>query len=170
MLPVEIRILTSTDAQAFSKLRLEALEGDPRAFGSSVEEHLAMPAETVAHRLTPQPHSDFVVGAFANYTLVGVAGFHRDDRAKTRHKGFIWGVYVTADWRGKGVARRLLSTILDRLRSYNDLDHVGLHVTSDQTAARRLYLSLGFEIIGHERRAFKIGDDYIDQDQMVLWL
>jgi hypothetical protein len=45
-----------------------------------------------------------------------------------------------------------------------------LHVTTGQEAARRLYASLGFETIGHEKRAFKLGNEYLDQDEMVLWL
>lgn len=125
--------------------------------------------ETVVARITPKD-SGFVVGAFAGAELIGMGGFYREDRPKIWHKGTIWGVYVTAAWRAKGVAKRILTAVLERLRTFPGLDHVVLHVTSNQVAARRVYISLGFEIIGHERRAFKIGDDYIDQDHMVLWL
>ena len=129
-----------------------------------------MSIEKTAARLKPVPEGSFVVGAFEGGKLVGNAGFYREDRIKTRHKGGIWGVYVTAEWRGRGVARRMMEAILDRLRTYVDLDHVVLHVTSGQDAARELYLSLGFETFGHERRAFRVESEYLDQDQMVLWL
>jgi ribosomal protein S18 acetylase RimI-like enzyme len=167
---VEIRVLDGAAADAFWHLRLEALKREPRAFASSVEDHLAISIEATAARLEPKPEGGFVVGAFVGASLVGVAGFYREDRQKTRHRGSIWGVYVTSAWRGRGVARRLMSAILERLRTYTDLDHVVLHVTADQDAARRLYASLGFERFGHEERALKIGDEFIDQDQMVLWL
>ena len=167
---MEIRVLTRADAKLFFERRLEALEREPRAFGSSVEEDRAMPLETVAARLEPKPEGAFVVGAFADGALAGMAGFYREERLKTRHKGFIWGVYVVPHYRRQGIAKSMLSVIIERLRTYVDLDHVVLHVSTDRNAARSLYASLGFETIGCERRGFKIGDEYVDQEQMVLWL
>lgn len=167
---MEIRILTPADATAFFKLRIESLERDPRAFAASTEEDAAMPLEIVAKRLQAVPEGSFALGAFDNGELIGIAGFHRAQRLKMLHKGDIWGVYVTPEFRGRGIARQMLSTILDRLRTYPTLDHVLLHVSDSQAGARHLYESLGFETCGHERRAHKIGDEYVDQYQMVLFL
>ncbi len=35
--------------------------------------------------------------------------------------------------------------------------------------AKGLYESLGFEVYGRERRALKIGDEYVDEELMVLY-
>src|SRR5579884_884338 len=165
---VEIRILTGSDGEACWRLRREALEGEPRAFASSVDEHVGMSVELTAQRIQAQPKGNFTLGAFADGAIIGMAGFYREERVKLRHRGVIWGVYVRPGWRGKGVAREMLANIIDRLRTYEDLDHVTLHVTTNQTAARGLYESLGFEVCGQERRALKVGDEYLDQDHMVL--
>jgi GNAT superfamily N-acetyltransferase len=56
--------------------------------------------------------------------MVGQAGFVRYEGRKERHKGTIWGVYVTATARGQGVAKTMLARLLDQVRSYPDLEQV----------------------------------------------
>ena len=89
VLPVAIRILTRADAAAFWHLRLEALATQPDAFGSSPEEHRATSIDDTAARLGSEPANNFVVGAFVNGALVGIAGFYRSKNLKERHKGNI---------------------------------------------------------------------------------
>ena len=165
-----IRLLEEADALEFIRLRLEGLQNDPVAFGSSWEEEHTRTPETVAPRLRAMPDGNFVMGAFEDNRLIGVTGFVRSERPKTRHKGFVWGVYVTPDARGNGVARGLLTFLLERARGYAGLDQITLSVSVPQTPARNLYTSLGFEVYGYEQHALKIGDTYIDEEHRVFWL
>lgn len=109
-----------------------------------------------------------MLGAFADSQLVGIASLLRNQGAKSRHKGLIVGVYVKEGWRAKGVGRALLTKLLDIARSQPGLERVTLTVGTSQAAAKRLYLSLGFEVYGLERRALKVGENYFDQELMVL--
>jgi ribosomal protein S18 acetylase RimI-like enzyme len=165
-----IRVLEESDAPEFIRLRLEGLQNDPVAFGSSWEEEQARTPESVAPRLRALSEGNFVVGAFQDDRLIGVTGFVRSERPKTRHKGSIWGVYVTPEARGKGVARAVFNAVLERARGYSGLDQITLSVSMPQTPARRLYTSLGFEVYGYEQHALKVGATYTDEEHRVLWL
>ena len=165
---VKIRVLTQGDAEAYWNLRLEALEREPQSFIESPEEHRAMARELVAARLRRTNNSSLVMGAFFEGALVGMAGFFRERHLKTRHKGRIWGVYVRANCRGKGLGRRLLMSLLKRVRKLPGLEQVNLSVSSSLAVARELYRSLGFETFGVEDKALKIGNTYLSEDYMVL--
>jgi ribosomal protein S18 acetylase RimI-like enzyme len=167
---MDIRIITEHDVEEFIRLRIEALTREPYAFARALEDEPARSPESVAPRLRPVPEGNFVMGAFEGGRMVGQAGFVRYEGRKERHKGTIWGVYVTAAARGQGLAQAMMTRILDLVRGYSGLEQVSLGVSVTQEAARRLYSALGFEVYGYEKHALKIGEVYVDEEHRVLWL
>jgi ribosomal protein S18 acetylase RimI-like enzyme len=168
--PMDVRLLTADDAEVFWHLRLEALQNDPASFADSAEEHLKTTVESARELLTKShPASNFIVGVFEHGQIIGTAGFFRRPNNKEWHKGHIWGVYVRPESRGKGVASALMKEIVRRACEMDGLEQITL-VASAKLPAQRLYKALGFESYGIEPHSLKIGNDYIDDVLMVLWL
>jgi RimJ/RimL family protein N-acetyltransferase len=170
MTQIEIRILTADDVEAYWHCRLEALERDPEAFSSSVEDHLKLSRDEIRRRLTADPTNNFVFGVLADGKLCGTAGFARETQPKSRHKGRMWGLYLNAELRGQGIGWRMLQSVVDRAAKIEGVEQIILSVTTTQTAAIATYRSLGFTSFGVEPKALKIGDRYVDEEYMVLHL
>src|SRR5690349_16987339 len=100
---MEIRLLTYEDGPEWWRLRREALHGDPEAFGASGDDHEKLTMEDVKSRIGSLAQGSFISGAFDDGKLVGMVGFFREKGLKERHKGNIWGVYVTPSWREQGL-------------------------------------------------------------------
>jgi ribosomal protein S18 acetylase RimI-like enzyme len=167
---MEIRRLGPADAEELWRVRSEALEREPASFGESLEEHLGVPRAKVAERLGSDADG-FVYGAFdESCHLVAMAGFFRESRRKRRHKGIIWGVYVSASHRGLGLGRAVMDATLAAARQLPGLRYVYLSVTSVQSPARDLYLSLGFRSFGREPGALGVDGEYFDEEHMILEL
>ena len=165
---IEIRALTEGDAGKWWQLRLESLQGDPLAFGRTVDEHVATPVSVIEARLRDTATGNFTLGAWQGESLVGMATFVRETAPMTRHRGHVYGVYLAPMARGRGAGRALIQTLLNRAFEDRSLEQIVLGVSDTQEAAKNLYRSLGFRTWGIEPAARKLGNRELAEEHMIL--
>jgi RimJ/RimL family protein N-acetyltransferase len=161
---LQIRRLDTSDAALYRDIRLEALQKNPEAFGSTFERENAQPLSWFEAVLG---HTD-IFGAFLDGMLAGTAGYGAHESSKQAHKALLWGMYVRAAARNAGLGKKLVAAVLDHARGRVEM--VQLTVVSENEAARRLYRALGFVEYGYEKRSLKHDGRYDDEVLMVKLL
>lgn len=86
---------------------------------------------------------DIVIGV-DGIQLVGIA-MMANYKVVSGHKGMIEDVVVSEQYRGKGIGRKLMETLLNQAQN-RGLDDVLLFSGHHRTAAIGLYKSLGFQL------------------------
>ncbi|WP_377890822.1 GNAT family N-acetyltransferase [Alkalihalobacillus sp. R86527] len=165
---MDIRRMRADEAKDYWELRLEALQNNPEAFASSYEEAVERqnPLEGVATNL----ERAVTFGAYEGDRLIGVITFVRGSGLKTKHKGDLFAVYVTPDYRGKGVGKALLKEAIDHVKGLSELVKINISVASVNKTAKQLYHSFGFKTYAHEEKALYVNGEFLDEDHMVLFL
>ena len=160
----QIRRLEISDAALFRDIRLEALQKNPEAFGSTFERESAQPLSWFEETLD---RTD-IFGAFLDGALAGMAGYSARENSKQAHKGLLWTMYVRGAARGAGLGRQLVAAVLDHARGRVEM--VQLTVVSENEGARRLYRAMGFVEYGYEKKGLKHDGRYYDEVLMVNFL
>ena len=68
---------------------------------------------------------------------MGTAGFVRNKGLKERHKGFVWGVYVSREARGKGAGREMMRMPLERAAAIEGIEQIIAAVVDNSAKPRQ---------------------------------
>jgi len=163
---LEIKEIFSADIELYKMFLTAALQSDKENLLITHKDN------TDSAFPTKDRNDSFTLGAYAENVLAGVVSFTRDgeDREKLRHKGIISTMYVSKEFRGYGIAKRLLEELIKRVKTISEIEQINLIVISDNSKAKQLYEKFGFEKYGTEQNSIKWENKYFAEDQMVLRL
>jgi ribosomal protein S18 acetylase RimI-like enzyme len=174
---MEIIRITEEKIPEFWSVRLKALKESPDAFGRTFEESAARTESEVVefYRKSLSNPGNIILAALENDApsenkIIGIVGLNGEDEAKEKHKAFLWGMWVDPDFRGKGIGKALLSEVINYAREVPGLEQINLTVVTTMQEALNLYYSLGFVKYGLAPNALKLGDQYWNEELMLLSL
>jgi RimJ/RimL family protein N-acetyltransferase len=159
---IVIREANPADAVRFRQLRLEALQDSPIAFTADYQRNLNHPSKYWEDLLTMQADESTIFLAEYDNHLLGMTGIARGSSPKTRHGAWIWGVYVTPEWRGLRIADELIYSCFDWAKSRR-IVLAKLGVAAVNEPAIRCYERCGFKTYGTEPRAVLYEGEYYDE-------
>ena len=168
MAEIIYRKLKPTEARDFRRVRLECLQNFPDSFGTLYEDEVEKPKLYFEDLIEQDTPDVFFFSAFAGERLIGIAGFVRGNRTKTRHRGEIVSMYVNPDFHGQKVGENLLRALVKAAFELEGVEQIHLTVVADNAAAARLYERIGFETFGMQENYFKSGEKYWNQRFMQL--
>jgi RimJ/RimL family protein N-acetyltransferase len=170
MSEIVIRRLTPDDAALYRDCRLEGLQEVPTAFGSSYEQEVEQSREALSERFPNNDDESVTFGAFDGDRLIGLTGFYREVRMKKRHKGNIVAVFVRAEYRGRGIGKRLVGSAITHARTVSGVERLELSVEATNEPAKAIYRSLGFVTWGTEPEHLLYDGKRYNEDHMTLKL
>ncbi len=161
---LEIIEIKSDKVKAYKEFLAIGLRNDEENFRISPDDDLYSPFPT------HDREDSFTLGAYCDGHLAGIVSFARDghDREKLRHKGILFRMYVSNEYRGMGIAKKLIESLIDMVRKIDNIEQINLTVIATNTGAKKLYTQFGFETFGTEQNAIKWKGKYFTEDQMVL--
>lgn len=166
---MKIRILNKADdLLSFKDIRIEGAYDAPIAFRASPQEMESRTLEDFENHLNGANSSDFIVGAFLDDALIGVAALYHQKIMKLAHKAEIGSVYVKPEYRNTGIAKTLLIDIIDRAKEAGVVRQINLSVCTINEPAIRVYKSLGFVCYGSEPNSVEVDGKFYDEHLMQL--
>ena len=166
---IQYRKLRKEDVAAYRKARLECLFEFPDHFGSSHAEESKKKELKFEDIIRDETCDSYMMGAFDNKLLIGLCGFKREDRAKTKHRGEIVQMYVNKEHANQNIGSCLLKTVIEKAFENPDIEQISLSVVHQNEKANKVYEHLGFSEYGRLENYFKSDTRYWDQRFMILY-
>lgn len=132
----------STDWPKVKAIRLEALQNDPQAFGSTYEKESLRTDEEWMKSVASSEDEIFVCAEAAGKYIALVGAFQKD-----QNTWMVKAMYVQSEYRGTGVSDALMQKIVSTIAAKSPEAQIKLMVNVTQLAAVRFYERHGFVIV-----------------------
>ncbi|MFA9289366.1 MAG: N-acetyltransferase family protein [Weeksellaceae bacterium] len=158
---VSIIQLKPDDWHKYKAIRLEALQADPIAFGETYENIQSKPESYWRERLA-STESRWIF-AQVDEQIVGMMGARISLKNEIQDTAIIVGVYVSTLYRGNGIGKKMLESLLKLLKDLNSVKKVKLWVSETQIAAKKMYEDVGFIYTGTDEKQIEYKNNFYNE-------
>lgn len=164
---MELRRLTTADAEAYRAIRLAALKNAPQAFVSTYDEGLGKSLVYYKQML----NLTFTFGICKDTEILAIGSLNFNTYSRWRHIAVITAMYVTPDFQQQGLGRTILNQLIEQAKAFSEIEQIYLSVVANNKAAIALYEAAGFSLLSTKPRALKFADNsYADEHELVLYI
>jgi len=160
------RLVTTSDWKQYKEIRLEALQKEPQAFGSSYNREKDRTEEEWRDKLSQSENSQgksFFYAVSEGKNFVAMGGAYQDENDEWN----IISIYTKKEYRGRGLGQTIINSIIGELKD-RKIKRAYLSVNSFQKTAQRLYEKNGF-IVTRIIKDQLLGDgSYYDEVEMMI--
>ncbi|MFN8594408.1 MAG: GNAT family N-acetyltransferase [Thermomicrobiales bacterium] len=143
---ISVVFLAPEEWQELRTIRLEALRSEPQAFSSTYAETLLRPDVYWRDRLASDRSVTLI--ARSDQRPIGLVGGYFGSDEGDESVAIVVSMYVNQAYRGRGIGRWLLRSLVARLAADRRIATIRLWVRPGQQPACQLYESLGFRVAG----------------------
>lgn len=141
-----IRKIKKSEAQAYRRIRLEALREYPQSFGSSYEEQAELEKLYFERLIEEESPAGAMAVAYDEEELIGICGILYSEDKK---EGEIVQLYVRRGYQGRSLGRKFIEEIM---RVSPGVERFTLGVKRDNLSAVKVYREMGFEEMNESRK------------------
>lgn len=158
---ITIKKITEEEWQEFSKIRLKALQTDPKVFGSNYERESEFSEDDWRERLRSVEKAVFML--FDGETPIGMTGVAIDDNDPTGKTALLWGSWLTPEYRGRGLSGLMYKARIDWAKNNPAIEKILVSHRASNLASKFANQRHGFKFTEtHE----KLWTDNVTEDDV----
>lgn len=158
---IYIKRLGKEDWQDLKSIRLEALRANPDVFLRRYDEEKQQADDYWQRSFKEDAFKEKAIfGVYDQNQIIGMGGLFPE--ADVQRAARLGGAYISAPYRGKGIAHKLLQMRLDWAKASGLYDAAYISHRKGNAASRSVILNAGFELV--EEKAIQWPDGAVDDE------
>jgi RimJ/RimL family protein N-acetyltransferase len=158
---VFIKQLTENDWREFSRVRLTALQTDPKVFGSNYEKESQMTEADWRTRLQAKDNAIFLL--YDGETPIGVTAVSVDREDPTKKTALLWGSWLAPHFRGKGLSELMYQTRIDWAKAQPTVEKIIVSHRASNLSSKHANQKHGFDLA---HKTEKVWTDGATEDEI----